>query len=142
MLKRRDFLVGCSAAAVGVTLGAAGLRGLVSDPSHRATAWAKDRFLPLVNAWFDVQTGSERARIQLVGIVDRPGSPELEQFSLRFRGPGASRVEGLAELRHPSLGTFPLYLGSAGQEASLAYYAADFSLLRDPAYRAGGRSDV
>jgi hypothetical protein len=137
MLNRRDFLLGSSVAAVGATLGATALRSMVRDPSHRVTGWTKDRFLPFVNAWFDARTGAERARIQLVEVVDRPGSPELEQFSLRFRGPSTARIAGLAELSHPSMGAFPLYLGAAGAEASRAYYAADFSLLRDPRPRTG-----
>ena len=136
MLKRRDFLVGCGVVAVGTGLGSAVL-GDLAPLDRRTMPLVKDRFLPLVNSWFDVQRGSARARMKLLAVVDRSSSPAVDQFSLRFVAPRAAGLEGLCELRHPSTGTLQLYLGATREDASRAYYAADFSLLRDPALGSG-----
>jgi hypothetical protein len=117
MIERRQFLIGVGAAVAATTLQP---NALARANATAAGALTKDRFVPLVGSWFDIDGVS----VELIAVVDGPDVPEAEQFSLRFRG--ASLAAGLHAGWHASLGHFPLYL----ERVSADTCRADFNLLR------------
>lgn len=126
MLKRREFLIGSGVALVVTRLGPLALPSAAQE-----TVRGKDRFLALLNSWFEVS--GQGLGLELVDVVDRP-APGLEQFSLRFRGaPQPALAAGTYDLYHGALGSLALYLEPASVEGGSAWYRADFSLLREPA---------
>ncbi|MBZ5523046.1 MAG: hypothetical protein LAP21_12480 [Acidobacteriia bacterium] len=67
----------------------------------------------------------EPLALELVEVNERPSAPNIEQFSLLFRGPVSPRlVQQIRGLEHEKLGRFELFLTAiAGDQTSTTYEA-------------------
>lgn len=83
---------------------------------------------------FAVYRGDSRrqtASLQLIAVQEHHFSPETEQFTLHFRGPGDFPLpKGVYTLESPELGRFSVWLERLSATAAASYYAADFNVLR------------
>lgn len=91
-------------------------------------------FRPLVGSVFFALTPTgQRVSMVLREVVERPGDPSIEQFSLVF-APGRQTAipTGTYSVDHPSLGSFQLFLSAGGNRVlgKGELVRADFSLLK------------
>jgi len=91
-------------------------------------------FAPLVGSEFHaLGPGGQRVSMILREVIELPGDPRIEQFSLVFKpGRRSSIPSGTYDVEHPSLGAFHLFLTASGNNLTGggALARADFSLLR------------
>ena len=73
--------------------------------------------------------------VELVELREGPPSPQLEQFTLRFRGPGdRAMAQGTNRVEHDLTGPFDLFIVPSGRdrEGRHRYYEAVFNRLLEP----------
>ncbi|HKF22456.1 MAG TPA: hypothetical protein VKE93_12860 [Candidatus Angelobacter sp.] len=83
-------------------------------------------FLAQVNTSFKVLRGSEPpVTLELAEVTERTTSPEVELFTLMFRGPRAPRLpQQIHHFEHPALGAFDLFITAiAGDDQGISYEA-------------------
>jgi hypothetical protein len=69
--------------------------------------------------------------LELDEVAEPKAPPEVELFSLVFRGPRAPRLEQkIHRLEHPVMGTFDLFLTAIGADDQGISYEAVFHRLR------------
>ena len=131
MLNRRRFVYGM------LTVGAVG-RGLlgVANAAQRTSLpslngrLGKDVFLALREQTFTTVIEHRRTALVLVKVSDEGNAPDGEQFTVLFEGPrDLGLQDGTCVLSHPTAGSAPLYLQSAGTDGRASYYRAPFNLL-------------
>jgi hypothetical protein len=104
-----------------ITLGGPAL-ALAGQQSSATSVWSRASYTPLVGDPFSVAGMS--GSLRLVGVEDLPGAPagSDQAFALTFRAPAA--IDALPGdppvLRHPTLGSFPLFLESGGDRSFTA----------------------
>lgn len=131
MLNRRRFVYGMLAVgALGRGLpGAANAAQRASLPSLHGRL-GKDVFLALREQTFTTVIEHRRTALVLVKVSDEGNAPEREQFTVLFEGPRDLELkDGTCVLSHPTAGSAPLYLQSAGADGRASYYRAPFNLL-------------
>jgi hypothetical protein len=75
--------------------------------------------------------GAEALPVELVEVEEQKSSPQVEQFSLIFRGPQTPvRPQKIYKLQHEKLGTFELFLVPLGPDKEGMLYQSCFNLLR------------
>ena len=94
-------------------------------------------FSPLIDTAFALHgaaADAPRIDIVLFSATENTRSPDLEQFSLLFRGPAETPVpQATYTMSHPELGEFPLFLVPVGRDARGMNYEALFNRIRAPA---------
>jgi len=131
-VSRSAFLRLCGAAALG--------HGVSAAPWDNAFPPANDacllseasaaRFRLYVNTTFTIRSVPGSAvPLVLAHVIDGPGAPGVQQFSLIFHGPAdAALAHGTHTLRHRSLGTMELFISPVGESsARRTAYEACFS---------------
>lgn len=129
-MKRRDFLIGSASVYVGTTM-TAGLAG-AGKASAQAIALTRDDYAGLVGSTFHLRTGPlTTVGLQLADVKNGPESPELDQFSLIFRGPASPRLAaGTYTVSESPVGRSALFIVPGQTDGSEQLYVAAFSLLR------------
>ena len=108
----------------------------MNDQNESATTHlARDAYLPLLNCKFRVGVGSEREfDAELIKVSKLRSNPYQQQFSLLFLFPLEEPVQQqMYEIRHESLGEFPLFLVPVAQDDKGTVYQAVFNRLIDQA---------
>lgn len=92
-------------------------------------------FSEQLHTQFKVRLGSaEPMMFKLVEIKDSDPSPQIELFTLHFRGPSAPRLpQSIHRLEHDKLGTFEIFLTAIGAEPQGILYESVFHRIRKPA---------
>jgi hypothetical protein len=83
---------------------------------------------------FKVLLGGAALLLELVEVAERDSSPQMELFSLHFRGPSAPRLpQQVHRLEHERLGAFEIFLTAIdpGQEPGMLYESV-FHRFRKP----------
>jgi hypothetical protein len=76
--------------------------------------------------------GGEPIVLQLYEVAEQNRSPQIEYFSLLFRGPLTAQCkQGIHSLRHEKLGSLDLFLVPIGPDAHGMRYQAVFNRLRE-----------
>jgi len=91
-------------------------------------------FREQLNTKFKVMLGGAPVLLELVEVAERDSSPQMELFSLHFRGPGAPRLpQQVHRLEHEKLGAFEIFLTAIdpGQEPGMLYESV-FHRFRKP----------
>lgn len=79
-------------------------------------------------------TTSEPMMLELVEINDIDPSPQIELFTLHFRGPSASRLpQSIHRLEHDKLGSFEIFLTAIRAEPQGILYESVFHRIRKSA---------
>lgn len=132
---RRRFLVQCGLALATAGFGMDYLLDAVQagrPVSGPAAAMTRDRFTMLLDQWmsFSDPASGKGMVARLIEVRDQPGTANLEQFSLQFRGRRGHRLpEGLYRVVTRSAGSFDLFIVPVRSAESTHEYRADFSLL-------------
>jgi hypothetical protein len=72
--------------------------------------------------------GTETMELELAEIVDHPTVPDMECFSLFFRGPASPLLpQGMRKLEHAHLGAMELFLTPIALDPQGATYEAVFN---------------
>jgi len=75
--------------------------------------------------------GSPPLPLELTEVTEHSSSPQVESFSLIFRGPLAPRLpQQIHKVEHDKLGAFDLFLVPIGLEKERMCYQAVFNRLR------------
>lgn len=75
----------------------------------------------------------EPLEMELVEVNERTTSPQVELFSLTFRGPVTPvLVQHIHHLEHDKLGKFDLFLTPVGRDENGTVYEAIFHRLKKP----------
>ena len=135
MTDRRCFIarLGLATAAVGLAPGALLAHGVLQTGVTGPSAGnAREAFLARLNQWFsfiDPRSG-RRQRMQLVTVEPGPIAPDLDQFSLIFRGdPGSGPAAGTYVVSDGSGESFALYLQPDSLAKAGDHLRADFCLV-------------
>jgi hypothetical protein len=128
MNERRKFLVQSIAALTAIGLGARISRA----EAAAATRLSGHRFEAYVNqsfTFYDSRAGT-RTRMKLLAVKHVPSGPELEQFSLVFRGrSGVTLDEGRYRVVGGPVRRSELFITPVSGKDGAPKYRADFSLL-------------
>jgi hypothetical protein len=74
---------------------------------------------------------SDPVPLELISVTERNLSPQVENFSVIFRGPrGQSFAQRIHTLEHEKLGTFDLFLVPIGPDDNGMCYEAIFNRMR------------
>ena len=132
MLDRRTFLAASTATLAGLSLTPGALLAAAGNKvASLESRLNKDTFTALLGQSFTINVGSDPLVAELVRIDDATLSPQVEQFSITFRGPcGCRLTEGIYAVQHPQMGRIALYLKPVKEDLNSDYLEADFSLLR------------
>ena len=85
----------------------------------------------LRNTFRVVLPGSPPLPLELTEVTEHSSSPQVESFSLIFRGPLAPRLpQQIHKVEHDKLGAFDLFLVPIGPEKERMCYQAVFNRLR------------
>lgn len=132
-MKRRDFLAGCSAIGVAMSLETRArlLTGPPAGDLETLRGLTRERFRSLLNESFLVYDRFwNRRELVLRSVKDGPADPNLDQYVLEFRD--VERSSPLSEqtyvFHHPRVGEFPLFVSPADETGRTV--AAVFSLVR------------
>lgn len=120
MLDRREFMVGCAAAAASLGCPPAG---------GGRVAVNRAGFLALMDEPFQVERPDGSVLYaDLVALEDGPVAPGLDQFVLSFRADIEDSVEaGLYEFYHTQMGEFLARIDPSGMDASSVFYDCLFN---------------
>jgi hypothetical protein len=78
--------------------------------------------------------GAGPMMLELVEVKDSDPSPQIELFSLHFRGPSAPRLpQSIHRLEHDKLGEFEIFLTAVGAERQGIVYESVFHRFRKSA---------
>ena len=91
-------------------------------------------FSQQLHAHFKIHLGSaDSMTLELVEVVESDPSPQIELFSLHFRGPSAPRLaQQIHRLEHETLGTFEIFLTAISADAQGMIYESVFHRFRKP----------
>ncbi|HEX5434665.1 MAG TPA: hypothetical protein VFY05_10540 [Candidatus Angelobacter sp.] len=83
---------------------------------------------------FSAPTGNGApVSLELVEVAEKETPPEVELFSLFFRGPAAPRLpQQIHTLRHKKMGTLEIFLTAVEGDQTSITYEAVFHRLRQP----------
>ena len=89
-------------------------------------------FLECLHTAFQIHVaGHEPLTVELIEVSERNTSPQLEQFSLFFRGPASPyALQATHQMEHEKLGRFDLFLVPLGPDALGMRYEAVFNRFR------------
>ena len=122
-LTRRALIKLGGATGLAMTTGGTALARQVRRPSHLR----RSSFVPLVGQRFAI-AGAGASALQLLAVSDlSSGQRDSENaFALTFAGPrtASAPVTTLPELRHPVLGSFPLFVTEGATTAASQHYDA------------------
>ncbi|HXB20472.1 MAG TPA: hypothetical protein VNV88_03775 [Candidatus Solibacter sp.] len=77
--------------------------------------------------------GQAPVELELFEVKDRETAPQLELFSLGFRGPISPRLnQQIHRLEHEKLGVFELFLTAVGADQDGTLYEVVFHRFRNP----------
>jgi hypothetical protein len=71
--------------------------------------------------------GDQGVPLELIEATDLGSSEQHDRFSLVFRGPQLTEMQGTWRLSHASLGKFDLFLVAIGKDDTAILYEAVFS---------------
>ena len=127
-IPRRRFLKGSTAAVAAAAIGpVVFFAGDEARASRRD--FTKAHFDDLIGQHF-VMGAHGGVSVQLVEVSERPGSPGLEQFDVKFEGPANLEAEeGTYDFYPPSGEQFALHVLPVRGGDAERYYRASFSLL-------------
>jgi hypothetical protein len=75
--------------------------------------------------------GADPMTLELVEVKESDPSPQIELFSLHFRGPSTPRLaQQIHRLEHDTLGTFEIFLTAIGADAQGIVYESVFHRFR------------
>jgi hypothetical protein len=94
----------------------------------------KAAFVANLNATFSLVADDQQTiDVTLVELDEGRSSPQQEQFSIFFRGPGATPLgQGTYRLGHPTLGAFDLFIVPVGRYNDELEYQAVFNIQVKP----------
>jgi len=130
-MKRREFVIGCSAALIATGIAPVILKAATPDTVFTGIpALSSERFKQLVGSNFNVYTKDwSIVRMQLLKVEDQRPSAQLDQFQLSFQtSPNTALQEGLYLVNHEQDGDLHLFLSPDEEQPNT--YNAFFSLLR------------
>ena len=120
-------------ATVGFTSGLLGFRLAPVGAMARKADLSLASFTPNVGSEFVVTTGAGQERVTLVDATAAKARPKERKdlrgdaFSLVFAGAGAKAFnDGIFEVSHATMGTFPLFLVPVGKPVQAQRYEAVF----------------
>lgn len=89
-------------------------------------------FSEQLHTQFKIHSGSpEPMTLELVEVVEGASSPQIELFSLHFRGPFSPRLaQQIHRLEHATLGTFEIFLTAISGDAEGIKYESVFHRFR------------
>ena len=80
---------------------------------------------------FKIQTGAQPLQLELIEVADNNESPQIECFSLHFRGPIKPRLEQkIHQLEHERLGEFEIFLTAISADVQGTVYESIFHRFR------------
>ena len=129
-LRRRGFMKQSTAALVVAAAGPAMLFA-GTDASAADDTFSQNYFAGNVGNWFQVDAGSPWTALELIEVEGMEVSPEVDQFSVMFRGsPNTDIAEGLYVVVPPSGASFELHIQPVGSDETGDLYSASFCLMR------------
>lgn len=129
-MERRTFIMSSAGVLACAGMGA-GTAAAANAAARHAVAGeiSAAGFEALLHQKFTVHGEARRTSVELAEVSQVPGTPGLQQFSLRFSGsPSGALDSGLYDVEHPKLGRLMVYL-DARKAGGGMLYRADFSLL-------------
>lgn len=132
-MRRRDFIkasaFACAVSAVPLPMPILA-KGLAIDADVRPLS--KTHFKKLLNHQFAIHNNLFSTQdVKLIAIDEELSNPELEQFTLTFKGkPSQVLGSNTYWLSHVDEGGFQLYLETKKSEVGDIQYCASFSLLK------------
>ena len=126
---RRAFLAGSTVAVAAAAIGPVTL--LSGRPANAASeSFSRDYFSDRAGEFFQVDVGAGGwSSLELVEVIGIDASPQLDQFTVCFRGsPNTAFGEGLYDVAPPEGDVFGLHIQPTGSDSGGAYYDATFAL--------------
>jgi hypothetical protein len=128
---RREFVKGSGVAVAVATMGPVTLlSGRVANAADEG--FSEAYFSAQTGAFFQVDAGAGGWNaLELMEVTGRGPSPQLDQFTVRFRG--AANVafdEGLYSVSPPEGDAFALHMQPTGSDDDGVYYDASFALVK------------
>ena len=137
--RRKLFQMGQVCLAVAAAPEVFAAESSVDTGNRRLAALSREDFAPHIGSSFAVRRGDSTTWIRLIAIEDgsasepdygavparfRPkaAAAKLDAFTLRFLGPGAGLTQNTYTVEHASLGSFPLFLTTSGENGYTAVF--------------------